>query len=110
MIRSQMNCDSSFVIYLATCQRCRGQYIGKSQTKFKVRHSNHKREVKNKIGGLGHHYGGSGCGYNNIRIQLIDQVEIGDVEALAQAEIYWQEQLRGYIENGGNAQCRRREK
>ena len=51
-----------------------------------------------------------GCGYTNIRIQLIDQVEVGDVEALAQAEIYWQEQLRGYIENGGNAHCRRREK
>ena len=110
IIRSQMNCDSSFVIYLATCQRCRGQYIGKSQTKFKIRHSNHKREIKNKIGGLGHHYGGGGCGYTNIRIQLIDQVEVGDVEALAQAEIYWQEQLRGYIENGGNAHCRRREK
>ena len=109
-IKCQLNCDSSFLIYLATCQRCRGQYIGKCQTKFKVRHSNHKREIKNQIGGLGHHYGGNGCGYDNIKIQLIDQVEIGNLEALAQAEIYWQEQLRGYTENGGIAHCRRREK
>ena len=109
-IRHQLNCNSSFLIYLATCQRCQGQYIGKCQTIFKTRHSNHKREIKNQIGGLGHHYGGSGCGYDNLRIQLIDQVEIGNTEALAQLEIYWQEQLRGFIENGGNAQCRRREK
>ena len=42
--------------------------------------------------------------------ELIDQVEVGNVEALAQAEVYWQEQLRGFIENGGNAHCRRKEK
>ena len=73
-------------------------------------HSNHKQEIKNKIGGLGHHYGGSGCGYSNVSIQLIDQVEVGNVVALAQAEVYWQEQLRGFIENGGNAHCRRKER
>ena len=39
-----------FVIYLATCQRCKGQYVGKSQTPFKRRHSNHKQEIKKKIG------------------------------------------------------------
>ena len=34
-------------------------------------------------------------------IQLIDQVEQGDTEALAQAEIYWQEQLRGLLKMVG---------
>ena len=37
--------DSSWLIYLATCKKCRGQYVGKSQTVFKKRHSNHKREI-----------------------------------------------------------------
>ena len=78
---------------------------------MKTRHSNHKREIRNKIGGLGHHYGGEqGCGYENFSIQFIDQVEHGNVEALAQLEIYWQDQLRAFLENGGNAHCRRREK
>jgi hypothetical protein len=27
-IRKKLNCDSSFVIYLATCKSCRGQYVG----------------------------------------------------------------------------------
>ena len=109
-IRHHLTCDSDFVIYLATCQKCRGQYIGKSQTTFKKRHSNHKQEVKREYGGLGKHYGGRGCGYENISIQIIDQVETGNVRALAEAEVYWQNQLRCYIQNGGNAHCRRKEK
>ena len=57
-IKQKVNCDSEWVIYLITCKKCLGQYVGKSKTKFKLRHSNHKQEVKNQIGGLGSHYGG----------------------------------------------------
>jgi hypothetical protein len=95
---------------LGTCQKCQGQYVGKSETPFKRRHSNHKQEIKRKYGGLGNHYGGQGCGYENLQIQIIDQVEQGNSEALATAEVYWQNQLRAYIQNGGNAHCRRKEK
>ena len=31
----------------------------------------------------------------------IEQVKIGDQEALAWQEVYWQNQLRGYVQNGG---------
>jgi hypothetical protein len=110
-IKYHLDCNSSFVVYLATCKTCCGQYVGKSQTKLKTRHSNHKSEIKRRIGGLGHHYGGNqGCGYENFSIQIIDKVKDGDVEALAQCEVYWQEQLRVFLENGGNGHCRRREK
>ena len=75
--------------------------MGKSTTPFKKRHSNHKREIKNKIGGLGHHYGGDGCGYDNISIQLIERVEEGDQKAVVEREIYWQNQPRCYVQMGG---------
>ena len=105
-MRKRLNCDSSFVVYLATCKKCGGQYVGKSTTPFKKRHSNHKQEIKRKYGGLGHHYGGvGGCGYNNFSVQLIDQVEEGDSIALADKEVYWQNQLRCYVQNGGHAHC-----
>ena len=52
-IRKSLNCQSKFVIYLATCQKCSGQYVGKATTQFKVRHSNHRQEIKNRVGGLG---------------------------------------------------------
>ena len=110
-IKKKLNCDSSYVIYLATCKKCRGQYVGKSTTPFKKRHSNHKQEIKRKYGGLDHHYGGNGgCGYENFSVQIIDQVEEGDKVALGDREVFWQNQLRCYIQNGGHAHCYRKEK
>lgn len=110
-IRKKLNCDSSYVIYLATCKKCRGQYVGKSTTPFKKRHSNHKQEIKRNYGGLGHHYGGDGgCGYVNFSVKIIDQVEEGDRIALADREVFWQNQLRCYVQNGGHAHCYRKEK
>ena len=89
-----MNCDSDWLIYLITCKNCSGQYVGKSKTKFKLRHSNHKQEVNNQIWGLGPHYGGvGGCGYNNMSIQLIEQIEQKNMKNLASREQYWQNQL-----------------
>ena len=109
-IHQHMTCDSLFVLYLATCTRCSGQYVGKSVTPFKKRHSNHKQEVKKKLGGLGQHYGGDrACGYQDISIVLIEQVEIGNRLLLAQREQFWQNQLRAYKENGGNAHCIRKD-
>ena len=84
--------------------------MGKSQTSFKKRHSNHKQEVKKIVGGLGHHYGGNGCGYANMSIQIIEGVEQGNQKALCEREIFWQNQLRVYVQNGGNAHCYRKEK
>ena len=110
-IRKNLDCDSSYVIYLATCKKCRGQYVGKSTTPFKKRHSNHKQEIKKSYGGLGHHYGGErGCGYESFSVQIIDQVEEGDKIALAEKEVYWQNQLRCFVQNGGHAHCYRKEK
>ena len=68
------------------------------------------RKLEKWWGGMGHHYGGSGCGYQNVSIQIIEQVELGDDKALEKQEIYWQNQLRVYIQNGSNGHCRRKEK
>ena len=110
-IKQQVNCQSNFIIYLGTCQKCAGQYVGKSTQPLSRRHSGHKQEVKNKIRGLGQHYGGvRGCGYGNLKIMIIEQVENGNHEMLARREIFWQNQLRCFVENGGRAQCKRKEK
>ena len=93
-IRQRLSCGSDWLIYLATCKRCSGQYVGKSKTPFKIRHSNHKQEIKKRVGGLGHHYGGSGpCSYQDISITLIEQIQEKTFEILAERELYWQHQL-----------------
>ena len=72
-------------------------------TPFKIRHSNHKREIKNKISGLGYHYGDSGgCNYENISKTSIEEIETKTLEFLAKRETFWQHQLRVYVENGSN--------
>ena len=38
-IRHNLDCNSDFVVYLGTCKKCRGQYVGKTSQKFRLRHS-----------------------------------------------------------------------
>ena len=98
------------MIVLMSCGRCKGQYVGKSVTPFKRRHSNHKQEIRKKTGGLGQHLGGDrACGYQDISFILIDQLEQGDRVGLEKCERYWQHQLRAFVENGGGAMCIRKE-
>ena len=84
--------------------------MGKSKTDFKRRHSNHKQEIKKEVGGLGHHYGGiGGCGYKNFSVVLREEVEEKTMKYLAERELFWQHQLRVYVENGSNAHCYKKE-
>ena len=109
-INKKVDCDSSYVVYLATCLRWQGQYVGKSVTKFKIRHSNHKQEIKWKKGGLGKHFGGSrACTYKDASFTIIEQVEIGNRALLAKREKHWQHQLRAFEDNGGNGMCIKKE-
>ena len=109
-IKQSVNCNSDWVIYLGTCLKCKGQYVGKSKTVMKIRHSNHKQEIKKLTGGLGHHYGGQGgCGYENLTLTIIEQVEEKNLKFLAEREVYWQHQLRVFLENGYRNHCRKKE-
>ena len=109
-IRQRVDCNSAWVIYLSTCRKCKGQYVGKSKNAFKKRHSGHKQEIKNEIGGLGHHFGGrGGCGYQNASFQIIEDIETKTMEFLAERETYWQHQLRVYVENGSRNHCYRKD-
>ena len=79
---------------------------GKSKTPFKIRHSNHKREIKTEIGGIGHHYGGRGeCNYENLSIQIIEQVHVKTPINLAKREQWRQNQLRVFVRNGHMNHC-----
>ena len=67
------------------------------QTPFKMRHSNHKREIKKNIGGLGEHFFNSECNFeNHYSVTLIDRVKPGDKVALKKREDHWMYQLRTF--------------
>ena len=77
-IKQKVNCQTSYIVYLVTCQKCSGQYVGKSTQAYT------RRQIKNRIGGLGQHYGGQqGCGYENLTVMIIEKVENGNPDLLA---------------------------
>lgn len=45
-IRGQLTCDSSNVVYLLECEVCRMQYVGQTETAFRLRFNNHKAHAK----------------------------------------------------------------
>ena len=49
-------------------------------------------------------------GYENLKIIIIEKVENGNGELLGKREIYWQNLLQCFMENGGQAHCKRKEK
>ena len=84
--------------------KCDGQYVGKLTQQFKRPHSGHEQEIKNEIGGLGHHYGGTRvCGYDSISMQIIENVNQG--YHLATRELYWQNQIRCFVQYGAGGHC-----
>ena len=41
-----INCKSTFLIYLLECNICNTQYVGKSEATFNIRFNNHRKDVK----------------------------------------------------------------
>ena len=42
LIKSDLNCNSTHVVYLAQCKKCGIQYVGSTITKFRMRLNNYK--------------------------------------------------------------------
>ena len=70
-----------------------GPIRGKISDPSKIRHSNHKQEIRWKKGGLGKHFGGSIiCSYKDISLTIIEQVDEGNRLVLAKREKFWEHQ------------------
>ena len=55
-IRRHYNCQSSWVIYVVTCEECNIQYTGQTRQTMVARHYGHRSEVKQGADGLGRHF------------------------------------------------------
>ena len=52
----QFGCESTSVIYVATCEKCKNQYVGQTGRRFYDRVMDHLRYVKNETQALGFLY------------------------------------------------------
>jgi hypothetical protein len=89
-MRHTLTCKSKYYVYLITC-RCGMQYTGKSINCMHVRHGGHRQEIENGSSELGRHF--ARCGYENLRLQIIDCVKEGEDLALLHLEGVWQNRL-----------------
>ena len=100
-IRSKLSCDSKNVIYLASCNKCRLQYIGSTTTDFKVRFRNHKSAMitKKKTCEVAVHFNKTPHDLSDFSFQCIDQVQgtannsTNIEKLLITKEAYWSAQL-----------------
>ena len=45
-IKDDLNCDSSNVVYKIRCEVCKQEYVGQTETAFRLRFNNHRAHVK----------------------------------------------------------------
>ena len=55
-ITRHYTCQTTFCIYLATCELCQAQYVGQTIRTMQKRHYGHRSEVKTAADGLGEHF------------------------------------------------------
>ena len=102
-IPSRYNCVSSNVIYLVTCGHCNLQYVGHSLQKLCERF----REQFIKIRDGNHvvmdgHFNNHDCVKEDIKIQIIDHVLLGNLDQLESKEMFWALELKTFKPNGLN--------
>ena len=110
-INYHLDCNSSNVVYLITCQKCSLQYVGSTVTKFRLRFNNHKSRIR-RHGRMGpaererddvlyqHFWSEGHNGLSDMKIQLIDRVN-GE-EQLREKEGQWAYRLNTLDPHGLN--------
>ena len=98
-VRQRLSCNSTNVIYLVHCIKCKLQYVGSTTTEFKVRFRNHKSAMKTnkKTCEVAIHFNRSPHILSDFTFQCIDQIQSNtsqDTEKLLiTKEAYWSAQL-----------------
>ena len=112
-ILPSLNCKDKWIIYLAKCTRCNLQYCGKAETKMNIHFNSNRHHIKIKL---------QSCELTthfiekpnhdidrDIEITLIEQLrktksmtEENTKELLKKREIFWQEMLDIFTNNGLN--------
>ena len=110
-INYNLNCNSSHVVYLITCQKCALQYVSSTITKFRLRFNNHKSRIrKHEMLGQDEKLAddllyrrfcrGGQSGLSDVKIKLIHQIYVE--EQLREKEARWAYRLKTLVPDGLN--------
>ena len=92
-IPNKLNCSSSHVIYLITCQKCKKQYVGETNRKLKERLTDHRSAIKTKkLTAIGIHFNDILHNVENLNITPIEEEE--NTENRKKKELFWIKELQ----------------
>ena len=89
-IRHSFPCQSTNVVYLITCAKCRKQYIGCTTAQLKVRINQHRSSINNKKGMYIHkHFNLPDHKLTDLKVQPIDTLNQTNFSELQDLEQFW---------------------
>ena len=109
-IRQRLSCTSFNVVYLASCCKCRLQYVGSTSNQFKVRFRNHKSDMlhNKRSCEVAIHFNNTPHTLSDFNFIVIEKLmnTHGDLDAnLLKREAYWAAQLHTLQPHGLNKRC-----
>ena len=86
-INRHYTCQTTFCVYLATCELCQAQYVGQTIRTMQKRHYGHRSEVKTAADGLGEHFNLHAAQMGlNLDTQMDQIMEHCDITIIASVE------------------------
>jgi len=102
-INENMNCDTSNIIYLATCRRCKIQYVGETERRLKDRLNAHRSNINTKRQtAIGIHFNNHAHTIKDLLIMPIEMVGNEDKLYRQTREKFWIKTLKTNYPNGLN--------
>ena len=94
-IRHPFTCQTTNVVYLITCTKCKKQYVGCTSAQLKVRINQHRSCINNKKGSYIHkHFNLPDHKLTDLRVQPIDTPTGSSASVLQDLEQFWISTLR----------------
>jgi hypothetical protein len=88
-LKGLFTCTTSGVIYLASCSKCKKQYVGQTGRKFYNRMMEHLNSIYHKTNTIGIHYTSPQHNHNDFSVQVIEKVLPNTVNLRWEREEYW---------------------
>ena len=94
-IRDVLSCKDAWVVCCAICTKCNLEDVHLTKTPFCTLWSNHKSHInrRRKTCTLTKHFNEKKCGLENLKVTVIEKVNIKTVENLENREGHWQRRL-----------------
>ena len=98
----QYGCHTKGIIHLASCSKCKIQYVGQSGRTFYDRIMEYLRYIRHGKNALGEHFDKGKCESKFLLVQVIEKVTPNSEHMRLQREKYWIQRLDTKVSRGLN--------